>query len=253
MIVVLAAYFDDSGTHLSSPVVVVGGLLGTEEQWVVFKSEWAKLLARPLDGKPRLNQFHLSRCQARREEFRDYTPTERDHVIHLFNKVILDVGLVTIAAAVNKIAWDQLVVGNVAIELGNPEGLCFVKCLEAVMSTIRLRKPGQRVALVFDQGITDRIEGLAQLYFSQSEIYPELAGIGFGKVADVLPLQGADMIATGSYQFAQEWLRDREDAVGKAFFQDYLKRELSYGMVMDREHIEEIVARVQETLARSSC
>jgi hypothetical protein len=248
----LAAYFDDSGTHSSSPVVVVGGLLGTEEQWALFGTQWAKLLEHPLNGKPRLNQFHLSTCQSNNDEFYDYKPLERDYIIHLFNKVILDVGLVTIGVAVNKIAWNKLVVGDIAVELGKPEGLCFVKCLEAVISTIRLRKPGQKVVLVFDRGIEDRIEGLARLYYSQSDIYPELAGIGFGKVSEILPLQGADMIATGSYQFAQEWLKDRETVAAKPYFQAYLKRELSFGMVIDREHIEEMVTRVRQTLARSN-
>ena len=200
----LAAFFDDSGTHSLSSVVVIGGLLGTAEQWAEFETKWAKLLELPLEGKLRLNQFHLSLCQARHGEFRHYTRVEIDRVTHLFNKIILDVGLVTISCAVNKIAWEKLVFGDVAVTLGKPEGLCFVKCLEAVIKIIRVQKPGQRVTLAFDQGITDRIEDLARLYYSQSEIFPELAGIGFGKVAEILPLQGADMFATGAYQFAQE-------------------------------------------------
>ncbi len=252
MIAVLAAFFDDSGTHSSSPVVVVGGLLGTEGQWAAFDTRWTKLLERPLDNKPRLTQFHLSPCQAGRGEFRNYTTVERDHITHLFNKIILDVGLVTFSCAVNKIAWDQLVVGNVAIQLGKPEGLCFVKCLEFVIKTIRIRKPGQRVSIIFDQGIIDRIEDLAKLYLLQSEIFPELAGIGYGKVAEIPPLQGADMIATGSYQFAQESLKDRDNVVAKEFFRSYLKREQSLGILIDREQIEEMVVRVIESLARSN-
>jgi hypothetical protein len=116
------------------------------------------------------------------------------------------------------------------------------------VSTIRLRKPGEKVSLVFDQGIADRIVDLARLYFSQKEAYPELAGIGFAKVADILPLQGADMIATWSYQYAQEWLKDRENANAKEHFQKCLKRDLSFGRVVDREHIEEMIERVRETL-----
>jgi hypothetical protein len=32
----LGAFFDDSGTHGDSPVVAMGGLLGTDEQWDFF-------------------------------------------------------------------------------------------------------------------------------------------------------------------------------------------------------------------------
>jgi hypothetical protein len=245
---VLWAYFDDSGTHSDSEVVVVGGLLGTERQWVHFEREWAKLLWEPLPGKESLSKFHLSPCQARSDPFYGYTSVESDYLIHLFNSIILDTDLVALACAVNKTAWNELVVGEVAAELGPAEGLCFVKCLEAVMSTIRLRKPGEKVTLVFDQGIADRIVDLARLYFSQKQAYPELAGIGFAKVADILPLQGADMIATWSYQYAQEWIKDRESADAKPHFKKYLHRELSYGSVLDREHIEEMVQRVRQTM-----
>ena len=121
------------------------------------------------------------------------------------------------------------------------------------MSTIRLRKPGERITFVFDQGISDRITDLARLYFSQKQIYPELAGIGFARVAEILPLQGADMIATWSYQYAQEWFKDLgESADAKPHFQKYLRRELSFGSVLDREHIEEMVQRVRETLPLDS-
>ncbi len=32
-LLMLKAYFDDAGTHASAPVVVMGGLVGTVEQW----------------------------------------------------------------------------------------------------------------------------------------------------------------------------------------------------------------------------
>lgn len=202
----------------------------------------------PLEGKEPLSQFHLSHCQSRSGEFYAYKSLESDYLIHLFNSIILEIGLVTIACAVNKTAWNELVVGPVATELGGPEGLCFVKCLESVMRTIRLRKPDEKVSLFFDQGITNRIVDLARLYFSQKAAYPELAGIGFAKVAELLPLQGADMIASWSYQYAQEWLKDRDSANAKTHFRKYLKRELSFGTVLDREHIEEMVQRVRKTM-----
>jgi hypothetical protein len=141
---VLAAFFDDSGTHASSPVVAMGGLLGTEEEWGFFGAAWDELLKCPLPGKSRLGQFHLSPCRATEGEFRLYTLAERDLVTNLFRQVILDTGLVTLAAAVNRVAWDELVTEGIAEQLGPPEQLCFFKCIELVVNTIRLRKPGHK-------------------------------------------------------------------------------------------------------------
>jgi hypothetical protein len=41
-------YFDDSGTHATSEVVVVGGLIGRPDQWDQFEAAWAAKLANPL-------------------------------------------------------------------------------------------------------------------------------------------------------------------------------------------------------------
>lgn len=247
-IVALAAFFDDSGTHGPTPYVVFGGLLGTERQWAAFEAAWAALLKEPLPGKPPLRKFATSRCLARRGEFQGYSETERNEVIDRFNSVILDLGLVTVAQAVNKVAWDALVVGKVADELGPAEGLCFVKCLEKVIELCRQRKPGQPVAMIFDQGIGSRIEGLAQLYLTQSAIYPELRGIGFAKVEEILPLQGADIIANSSYFYAQESAGNPYGPTARKHFEPYILRDLSFGSVIERSHIEEIVARVQERM-----
>lgn len=252
MIAVLGAFFDDSGTHPSSPVVAIGGLLGTEEQWDSFEAAWSALLAQPFPGKPPLTQFHLSACRAGYDEFLDYNEAERNQITYRFRRVILDTGFVTLAAAVNRLAWNELVVGEIAAELGQPEELCFFKCVELVISTIRSRKPGEKVHFFFDQGTKATLDMWTKLYLAQSQKYPEINGISFAPVSEVVALQGADMIATETYQYAQEWLRDRDQAVANAHFREFLKRPLSAGLVFDREQIEEIVTRVRETLGTAT-
>jgi hypothetical protein len=101
----LRAYFDDSGTHSSSGVVM-GGLIGTVEQWDRFERAWAAKLADPLPGcgKPPLKTFHLSACAGRwpRSGFEDYTDAEQDAVIHDFRQIILDCMLTSTASAIDR-------------------------------------------------------------------------------------------------------------------------------------------------------
>lgn len=245
---VLGAFFDDSGTHASSPVVALGGLLGTEEQWDEFATAWTALLAQPLPGKQPLTQFHLSPCRAGDGEFRGYSLAERDRVTYLFRRVILDIGFVTIAAAVNRTAWNEIVVGDLADHLGQPEGPCFYKCMQLLMNTIRFRKPGEKVFIFLDQGTKAQFEAWATLYRLQADEYPEISGISFAPVPEVIALQGADMIATETYQYAQQWLKDGESAAANAHFREYLKRDLTAGFIFDREHIQEMALRVRESL-----
>jgi hypothetical protein len=243
----LGAFFDDSGTHSTSPVVAIGGLLGTEEQWDAFAPAWTKLLNEPLPGKPKLTQFHLSHCRSAKGEFRDYSRTERDFLTAEFRRIILDTALVTVAAAVNRVAWNELVVGEIAEELGPPEELCFYKCVELVINITRLWKPGEKVVMVFDEGTRAKLQWWMEMFKSQQH-YPELDTMFFAPVPKLVALQGADMIATETYQFAQAWIKDRKNAVANPHFADFRYRDLSTGLIFDRDQIAEIVMRVREKL-----
>jgi hypothetical protein len=245
----LGAFFDDSGTHPTSPVVAIGGLLGTEAQWDVFAPAWEKQLASPLPGKPKLSQFHLSPCRAGRGEFRDYSRVELDLVTGEFRRIILNTGMVTVAAAVNRVAWNELVTGDMARELGSPEELCFYKCVEAVIKIIRLRKPGEKIMMAVDQGTKARLRWWRRAFLSQKAQYPELDTMFFAPVSKVVALRGADMIATETYQFAQAWLKDGEGAKENPHFSEFRYRELSTGLIYDHDQIAEMVMRVRERLA----
>jgi hypothetical protein len=78
----------------------------------------------------------------------------------------------------------------------------------AVISRALPRPQTVRSGLPSIKEVRGQLELWARLYLSQSEKYPEIAGIGFAKVSEVLPLQGADLIATETYQFAQAWLKN---------------------------------------------
>src|SRR5437588_11737895 len=77
-IIMSMGYFDDSGTHGSSEVVVWGGLMGTESQWLKFERKWKIKLAEPLPGKPPLKRFHMFDCEARVGEFEYYSDPEKN-------------------------------------------------------------------------------------------------------------------------------------------------------------------------------
>jgi hypothetical protein len=75
----LSAYFEDSGTHRNSQIVVTGGLIGAETNWSRFETAWKAKLADPLDGrKPPLREFHMAPCMLREGEFQGYSEAERN-------------------------------------------------------------------------------------------------------------------------------------------------------------------------------
>ena len=242
----VGAFFDDSGTHADSSVVALGGLLGTDQQWEVFAQKWRALLDRPLERKEKLPDFHLTHCRQRFGAFETWSLPERDRITYLFREIIFGVGLVTIAAAVNKKAWDTLVVGEVAEKLGSsPIELCFVKCIDFVVEMVRGNKPDEKVFILLDQGTKRALQQWATAYRNQPERYPEIEGIGFGPVKKEVGLQGADMIAYETYQYAIEWFQDRDNAKGNSHFQPFRHHALSMGLVFDTDQIAEMVKRVK--------
>jgi hypothetical protein len=100
--------------------------------------------------------------------------------------------------------------------------------------------------MLFDQGTKARLDWWTKGYMAQSQKYPEIIAIRFAPVAKVVALQGADLIATETYQFAQEWLENRQNPAANPHFKEFIWRDLSAGLVFDREQIEEMVARVRE-------
>ena len=230
-----------------SPIVAMGGLMGTDAQWDVFALAWEERLRNPLPGKPPLKQFHLAPCRAGGGEFVGYSAPERDHLTYLFRRIIIDFNFVTVACAIDKVAWNDLVFEEVAEQLGDPIEGCFVKCMDTICQILRIYKPGEKVTVFFDEGTRPQLGGHA-LALRMKGGHPEVEGIAFAPVAKVIALQAADMIAFETYQFAQEWLKDPENPNANPHFREFLRRDLSAGLILHRPIIEEIVARVKSLI-----
>jgi hypothetical protein len=235
--ITLKAYFDDSGTHAKSEVVVIGGLIGTMAQWEQYEMQWAEKLAHPLPGKPRLRKFHLRACNAHDGEFEDYTSAEQDAVIHDFRQIIIEARLTSLAMAVDKQAWDELIVGSVRRVLGEALSPCFVHCLSETVRIARSHPHDDKIAVVFDKGIeTERLRRIGEM-FTLRPGRPRIVSVNFVRVEDVLPLQGADIVATESYWHAAEWLKLGDAAKPRPHLRHYLDNMLAEGLILDRAAI----------------
>lgn len=235
----LRAYFDDSGTHARSPVVVVGGLVGSVADWERFEGSWGQKLAAPLPGKPPLKMFHLAACKAGDGEFEGYSIAERDAVTHDFRQIIIESNLVGVASAIERKAWAELVVEPYTAKIEADDLIqCVCYCIE---ETIRIAGPhpdGDSIAIYFDRGmwlshmkeITDR--------YTFPPGRPRVVSISAVKVADFYPLQGADTVATESYWYGQQWLENGASATARAHFEDYLANVRATGVILGRAEIE---------------
>lgn len=204
----LAAYFDDSGTHTGgrggpSKVVIVAGLVGTETRLTYLERNWQRHLDRPLCGrKDRLSRFHMVDCNESRGEFAGWSRTETDYFCQQLRETIIEAEVALYGVAIARQDWDELITGDVRRTLGDAEGYCISQCFVCALRWARANTFDPRMTFVFDKRIPE-IERRARAMGDAFERYPttpQVVGTAFLSSAAVLPLQAADLFAWELYQ-----------------------------------------------------
>ncbi|MHB8622465.1 MAG: DUF3800 domain-containing protein [Sulfuricaulis sp.] len=240
----LKAYFDDSGSHRDGNITVMGGLIGSVDQWEFFEQKWTERLANPLAGKLPLKKFHFADCKAIKREFEGYSNGESAHLSYLFRQIIIDAGLASTVSVIDRKAWDELITGKRREILGGAIEVCFNNCVARAMNLGTGEKENNQIAIVFDQGIqSDRMHQISDMNMLHVGGNPWITSITFGQVEQVLPLQGADIVATESYWHGLEWLKSGDAANMRAHFQHFLDNMMAQGLILGRTEIEEEVRR----------
>jgi len=244
----LAAYFDDSGTHGEAPIVTVGGLIGSVPDWQAFEIKWREKLRKPLPGKPELSQFHLSDCVYGYGEFEEYSDAERDSVRFDFREIIRESNLYGLSATILRPDWDELVTGELRAALGTAERQCMVNCFDQALDWAQKNSKHDKIALVYDCGRkTKELDVVFDVYRQRYCGLPEIVSITFGRVKEIPPLQGSDIIANEVYRAAKAWFENEGHGVTNAHFKSLSKEIGVENLYLDREAIRSVIANLAST------
>ena len=130
-------------------------------------------------------------------------------------------------------------VGPLRNVLGEALQPCFVHCIDQAVLYAAKDATDDKLAVVFDQGFcADRLQQIVDQYtkYVAERSSAITLTMTFGSVSKILPLQGADMVATENYWDAGRWLKDVE-LRPRAHFRHYLRHVRSQGLILDREAI----------------
>ena len=193
---VLKAYFDDSGTHLASDVVVMGGLIASEESWNALEPTWDAHL-RYLGIK----KMHMSHCEKGRKEFWGWERPKIDDCIATFREMIEKTHGRMLASAVGRKDWeDACAVTCLGDIFSDPLDFLFNTAMRRALESRRASAENSKeITVIFDS----RGQNLAfwqNLAANYQRKWPNrMAGFSFGLMEKIFPLQAADMIAYESF------------------------------------------------------
>lgn len=231
----LTGYFDDSGTHGPSKVVVWAGFIAPEARWLMLDQGWRAILAR--EG---LNDFHMADCTAREKEFERRNRADCDKIIHDLREVIMAAELFGIGTAVPKDDWDEVVAENpLGPNMGTAEEFAFSACFYHALNSAQDFKPETDVSLVFDDRdhVTVPMSRIISHYKKQASKSPNLVGVSFQKCDRFAGLQAADMLAWETYKHALNWIEAGRRQPARPHFQDFLTYGRLRGSFMNKDRI----------------
>lgn len=211
-VMMIEYYFDDSGTHETSPVVLWAGIAGRAENFDYLDARWREFLAEPSAGRPPISSFSLSKCKARRPPFDQYDDLAIAGARRRSGQIIIDSGVSPVGFGIDRNAWNSIVGKIRNKDAGSPDRMAFGLCAKAVLSDAE--SLGEKVKMHFDRGQDAIIRGVIE---DAESLFPEIGSVveySSLAVAVSTGLQAADTVANEFYGFATKWVADNDAKPG---------------------------------------
>jgi uncharacterized protein DUF3800 len=239
----ISAYFDDSGTHTASDVIVVAGVLATEGRLELLERGWKRELANPIEGRKRpLKRFHMTDCFSSRGEYAGWSRTETDYHCRLLRELMIGNDISAYGVACSRKDYDEFIRGDLRDVLGTPEGFCIRNCFVRSLAWMDRTVYDPEIRFVFDDRPTPVKHDAAAAYDAYERIIgiKNLRGISFEGSLSTILLQAADLVAWEFYQHAKDVLAEGQIPIKRGGFNN-LAREIKFdGQIADRRSIEDM-------------
>jgi hypothetical protein len=241
----LITYFDDSGTHDNSNVVLWLGIFGNEHQWAYFSDLWARKLHDPSPAKLPLSRFHMEECQKGNGEFLGWSRAATDFLVHELGQIITKAGLWSYCTAVSRNDWDGLVGGDWRRAWGDAEQHCIMGCFSSATLWAQDHGYGD-IAFVFDDRPhrNAQVKKMFDIYrrgLTAKGISPSLDSITFATSVKFAPLQAADLLAWEQYQFTNDMLKRGSMARPRKQLARIMKDKRIFLRMVDKKEIERML------------
>ena len=200
-LLMLKAFFDDSGTHDGSEITALGGFVASVDLWAEFEAAWGAVV----NDFPEIGpiDFHSADWELGAGEFFGIPKPIRDAISRRLARVIGRCELQPVWAAVINEEWHRLDAPDFKAAYPKPYDFCFRYCINQVSRWSAERAKSEPAALIFSEQneYRGRMDAIFRAYKDAKPNTP-LKTLTFASYRDYLPLQGVDMYA---YEVNRYW------------------------------------------------
>jgi hypothetical protein len=253
----LRAYFDDSGTHAGSPIVMIAGYVATEQAWDSVQQAWKRVLDE--FASKGVTWFHMSEFQGGHGQFAGLDEPLRKYLINQLSGILETADVQAIWAGVNAEEWDELTTPRFLQKYPKPYHLCFDEVVSQLWRWSRHHAEGTPVPIIF--AAQNEYQGHIEEIYTAWRKHPRagefLGQLSYGFPKQVIPLQTADMLA---YEARAEWEMvefeelNFENALGFRPLLDKITKihGLAGGGLYGRQGLKTAIARFEVSQEKSS-
>lgn len=196
-------YIDESGSHDTSPVLVLAGLVASEKQWARLSTQWTGVL-----NEYGVSDFHATDCANGGKKFRNISPEDRSRLFVRLTNII--------KRRVSYRIWTAVAVDDYrASPYYNQDpkriySLASIACVSLGRHIAAQRSGDFRLAYVFDQGSEGNLAFslfLKMLQTGEADVL-RIASVAKEDRRELPPLQAADLFVYEIYRYISDQMKD---------------------------------------------
>ena len=204
LFMVMTGYFDESGTHDGSPVVIVAGFVATAEKWGDYERDLAAL-----NAEYGVSVFHAKDWRGRKGSFKGWPHQRRATYNSRFLR-LADAHLTWGAAGVLvRDEYDKIYRAKPFPPRARPDtpyGMCFRTALLRTLMEMRAWRSSWPLNIIMEDGnknLGDAIRVFGEIRNQLAIGYTGALGyISFGSKRDCLPIAIADSLAYAIFRLS---------------------------------------------------